>query len=173
MTDSTAPFLTELAKAAESLAIVLEQAREACMEAGRQDLVDWIDLELDGYQGKGTIFAYRKLAGVNKAVISNGQVTLADYVVRDWDTTVVAGVRDLIKLPELREAIEQKREFLRYDIDPDDYVFRRFLSACKPGYKAERSWAEIPLAGLSNMVQAIGERLEQVMANIHRRPDWW
>ncbi len=172
MTHSGAAFLQSLIEETDRLANALESARVTCEASGRPDIIEWIARELAGYDDGDTIFSCRKLPTVEKALITNGVETECNHVIGKSHQWIKAAVRDISTLPELQDALQQERDFLIYDVNPDQYFYRRMLSATKPGYAAQRIWMEAPLGGLSDIVAGISDRLAQLLADLHRKPSW-
>lgn len=63
---------------------VFEVAKQQFLDAGRDDLANWADMELSGYPEGSRVPAYRTVAAQARGTISNDAGVIDDYLLPVW-----------------------------------------------------------------------------------------
>lgn len=137
------------------LAAEFALAKVRFQQAGRQDLCDWVDLELAGYPERGRVPPYRNVPAIARGTVRKGEAVLDDHPLPVWhlagDWTHEAMRQGIAQLEVLARSGAPS---LRQAIHPDTHaLFTRGLRL-GGGHAVTRAWWEIRTEDLSSVLLA-------------------
>lgn len=143
----------------------LAAAKELFQQAGRQDLCDWVDLELSGYPERGRLPPYRKVPAIARGTVTRDDERLDNYPLPTWH---LAG--DWTH-EHMRQGIAQIEAWaglsapcLLLPIHPHQYAL--FTRGLRLGgsHAVTQAWWEIRTEDLSSIVlDGVREQLHQTL----------
>ena len=146
-------------------------ARRRFQQAGREDLCDWVDLELAGYPARGRLPPYRKVPAVARGTVTRDARILDNHPLPVWHLAGDWTHEHLRQgLARIEALVNTDAPYLLLPIHPHEHaLFTRGLRL-GGGHAVTRAWWEIRTEDLSLVLGGARDQLHRTLLTLKASP---